>query len=128
MSYPSTYRYTKEHEWIAVEGETATVGITDYAQDQLGDVVYVELPEVGQSFGSGEVFGTIESVKAASDLYLPVSGEIIGINQRVVEHPETVNQSPHERGWLIKIRIRNPAELETTLSAEEYQAQIGETG
>ena len=124
MTYPARFRYTKEHEWIDPQGDTGVVGITHYAQDQLGDVVYVELPEVGESFHAMDTFGTIESVKTASDLYLPVSGEILEVNPEVIDHPEIVNESPHERGWLVKIRMANPAELEDLLTAEAYQAYI----
>lgn len=122
--YPDNYRYSKEHEWIALDGEIGTVGITDYAQEQLGDVVYVELPEVGESFNAMEVFGTIESVKTASDLYLPMSGEIVEVNHDVINHPEIVNESPHERGWLVKIKIKDKAELEQLMTAEEYEKYI----
>ncbi len=124
VSYPENYRYSKEHEWIAVDGDTGTVGITHYAQEQLGDVVYVELPEVGESFAAMEIFGTIESVKTASDLYIPVAGEITEVNSDVINHPEIVNQSPHEKGWMVKIKIKNPAELDQLMTAEEYQKYI----
>ncbi len=126
MKYPAHYRYTREHEWIFVEGDIGTVGITDYAQDQLGDVVYVELPEIGRTFQQMDIFGTIESVKTAADLYIPVSGEVVAINEDVIDHPEIVNASPHDRGWLIKIRLADPKELDTLLSAEEYEQYVAQ--
>lgn len=114
---PSDRKYSKEHEWAKIEGDTAVVGITDYAQDQLGDVVYVELPKVGERVEQFKTFGVIESVKTASDLYAPVSGEVVEINEAVVDEPARVNESPYETGWLIKIRPSDPSALERELDA-----------
>jgi glycine cleavage system H protein len=117
--YPSDLKYTKDHEWVRVEGEQAHVGITDYAQKQLGDVVYLELPEVGRTLKKGEVFGTIESVKAVSELYSPVSGEVAEVNGRLTEKPEAVNTDPHG-SWMIAVKIADPAEASALLDAAQY--------
>ena len=122
MNIPSDLKYTKEHEWVQVKGDIATIGITDYAQQQLGDVVYVDLPEPGATIAQFEKMGEIESVKAVSDLYTPASGEVIEVNQQVVEKPEIVNADPHGEGWLLKIRLSRPAEIDTLLSAADYDA------
>lgn len=119
--YPEDRVYTKEHEWIKVDGDRGTVGITDYAQAQLGDVVYVELPEVGAKFSANQVFGTIESVKAVSELFCPVAGEVVEINQPVVDSPEMVNKDPHEQAWLMVIKVDDASDLENLLSAADYQ-------
>jgi glycine cleavage system H protein len=119
--YPAELKYTKDHEWIRLAGAEAEVGITDYAQQQLGDVVYVELPEVGRSLAQGEVFGTIESVKAVSELFSPVSGEVLAVNADLAGKPELVNSEPHAT-WLIKLRVSEPAELGTLLDAAAYTA------
>ena len=125
---PNDRKYSKEHEWAKVDGDVAQVGITDYAQDQLGDVVYVELPQVGDRVEQFKIFGVIESVKTASDLYSPLSGEVIEVNQSVVDEPSQVNDSPYESGWLIKIRADDPAALQRELSglldAEAYAQEI----
>src|SRR6266480_2560112 len=118
--YPENYRYTKEHEWVEVKGDTGTVGITDHAQKELGDIVYVELPKVGDKFNAGQAFGNVESVKAVSELFLPVSGEVVEINEDVGSAPETVNADPYGAGWLIRIRLRDAAETADLLSSEEY--------
>ncbi len=117
--YPTDVKYTKDHEWVRVEGETARVGITDYAQKQLGDVVYLELPEAGRSFNHGDVFGTIESVKAVSELYAPVSGEVVEVNAALAQRPEAVNTDPHNT-WMIAIKVANPADLDALLDAAAY--------
>jgi glycine cleavage system H protein len=117
--YPSDLKYTKDHEWIRVEGAEAAVGITDFAQRQLGDVVFVELPEVGRKVKQGEVFGTIESVKAVSELFAPVSGEVVAVNADLGTHPETVNAKPHD-AWMIRLRPANTAELASLLDAPGY--------
>jgi glycine cleavage system H protein len=117
--YPSDLKYTKDHEWVRFEGEQAAVGITDFAQRQLGDVVWVELPEVGRQVRQGEVFGTIESVKAVSELFSPVSGEVVAINDDLGNHPESVNAKPHDT-WMIRLRPSEPAEAESLLSAGAY--------
>ena len=123
--YPSDYRYTKEHEWIKVSGGTGTIGITDYAQHELGDVVFVELPAVGTKLAAGKLFGTIESVKAVSDLYTPVSGEVTEVNGSLAESPEILNKDPYATGWLVKIKLSEPGEAAKLLTAAEYQAFIG---
>src|SRR5579872_7401243 len=107
--YPSDYRYTKDHEWIKVSGDTGTVGITDYAQHELGDVVFVELPAVGAKLNASQLFGTIESVKAVSEIYAPVYGEVVDVNKALTSAPEIVNSDPHSAGWLIKVKLANPA-------------------
>ena len=117
--YPSDLKYTKDHEWVRVSGGEARVGITDYAQKQLGDVVYLELPEPGRSFKKGEVFGTIESVKAVSELYSPVSGEVTDVNATLAQKPESVNTDPHN-AWMISIKISDPAEQGELLDASQY--------
>lgn len=124
---PDDRKYSKEHEWLRIDGDAATIGITDYAQDQLGDVVYVDLPEPGATITQFEKMGEIESVKAVSDLYTPASGEVIEANQLVVEKPELVNGDPHGSGWLLKIKLRDAAELDKLLSASDYDAFIAAT-
>ena len=119
MPYPGTYKYTKDHEWIDVDGDRAKVGVTDYAQKQLGDVVYLELPAVGTKLTQGQSFGTIESVKAVSELYAPVSGEVIEVNAALKNKPELVNSDPHG-SWLIALKLANPAETATLLDASQY--------
>ena len=122
---PNDLKYAKSHEWVRVDGETATVGITDHAQHELTDVVFVELPDVGRKVKAGEACAVVESVKTASDIYSPVSGEIIEVNQAVVADPSLVNREPYTGGWFVKIRLSNPAELEPLLGPEQYRAQIG---
>ena len=124
--YPTDYRYTKEHEWIQVDANIGTVGITDYAQHALGDVVFVELPKVGAKFSPMQSFGTVESVKAVSEIYCPVSGEVVEVNTALADSPETINKDPHGAAWLIKIKIAHPAELASLLDAAGYQAYISE--
>jgi glycine cleavage system H protein len=123
--YPTDRRYTKEHEWILVDGDTGRIGITDYAQDQLGDIVYVELPEVGRQVEQQEVMGTIESVKAVSELYAPVAGEIVEANDALEDKPEGVNQDPHGEGWYCKIKLADPAEVDALMDAAAYEELIG---
>jgi glycine cleavage system H protein len=125
MSYPTDLKYTKDHEWIRVNGDTADIGITDYAQRQLGDVVFVELPDVGKAVTAGESFGSIESVKAVSELFAPMSGEVVEVNPRLKDHPEAVNGEPHET-WIIRIRLANPVADETLLDVAAYEALIKE--
>jgi len=120
--YPSDYRYTKEHEWVQVQGDIATVGITEYAQHELGDVVYVELPKAGAKLTAGGPLGTVESVKAVSDVYAPVSGEVTEVNSALSANPEKINQDPHRAAWLVKVRLANPAELPSLLDAKAYEA------
>ncbi len=124
MSVPDNVKYTSEHEWISVESDVATVGITDHAQSELGDVVYVELPAAGTSLKAKTSFGTVESVKALSDLYSPVSGEVKLVNEALEDAPELVNEDPHGKGWMIQIRIENPAELEGLMSADAYREYL----
>jgi glycine cleavage system H protein len=121
--YPADCKYTKDHEWIKVAGDAGRVGITDYAQKQLGDVVFIELPQVGRTLQQGESFGTVESVKAVSELYSPVSGEVVAVNSAVVEHPETVNSEPHA-SWMIEIKVAKPAELDSLLGVGDYEALL----
>jgi glycine cleavage system H protein len=118
---PETLHYSKDHEWVRVEGDTAVIGITDHAQDQLGDVVYVELPKVGEEFAANESFGSVESVKAVSELFTPVSGAVIEFNEVFTDEPEKVNQDPYGEGWMIKIRMKNPGEVDSLLTAAEYE-------
>jgi glycine cleavage system H protein len=122
--YPEQYRYSKDHEWIAVEGETGRVGITDYAQKQLGDVVFLELPEVGRALAAGEQFGTVESVKAVSELYSPLAGEVVKVNTELAAKPETINKDPHGAAWMIEIRIADPTSASSLLDAAAYQALV----
>jgi len=125
MTLPENLKYTKDHEWILVEGTTGTVGITDHAQGELGDVVFVELPAPGKTVKRGESFGTIEAVKAVSDLYAPVSGQITVTNGDLSANPELVNKDPYGKGWMVKIKITNPDELKGLMDAAAYQATIG---
>jgi len=120
--YPDAYKYSREHEWISVEGDLATIGITDHAQAELGDVVYVELPSAGDSIEAGQAFGTIESVKAVSELYAPVSGEITEVHEDLVDKPEIVNEDPHEAAWMIRVKLADGNAVEGLLSAAEYQS------
>jgi glycine cleavage system H protein len=124
--YPSDYRYTKEHEWIKVSGSTGTIGITDYAQHELGDVVFVEMPAVGAKIAAGQVFGTVESVKAVSEIFAPVSGEVTEANATLTSTPESLNTDPHGAAWLIKIKLADPAEVSGLMDAAAYQAFISE--
>ena len=123
MAYPAGFKYTKDHEWIELTGDNGKVGITDYAQQQLGDVVYIELPEVGVQLKLGQSFGTIESVKAVSELYAPVSGEVLEVNTRLKEKPEVVNSEPHAT-WMIVLKLANPGEAGTLLDATQYAALV----
>jgi glycine cleavage system H protein len=124
--YPETFRYTKEHEWVLVEGDTGTIGITNHAQSELGDIVYVDLPKVGASATQGSTIGSVESVKAVSDIYSPITGEVIEVNSSLTEKPESLNEDPHGAAWLVKIRLGNPSEIENLMSAADYQSYIGE--
>jgi glycine cleavage system H protein len=126
MSYPSDYRYTKEHEWMRVEGDVATVGITDYAQHELGDVVYVELPKPGAKLNAGQSFGTVESVKAVSDIYAPVAGEVTEVNSALSETPEAINKDPHGKAWLIKLKLADSSAVGKLMNAAAYEAFIAD--
>jgi len=124
MAYPANYRYTKEHEWVDLKGELATIGITDFAQHELGDVVFVELPKPGAKIEAGKTFGTVESVKAVSDIYAPASGEVVEANGVLHNTPETINSDPHGAGWLIKVRLAKPAEVGALMDTAAYEAYI----
>ena len=124
MNFPTNVKYTKEHEWIRLEGDVAYVGITDYAQEQLGDIVFVDIPTEGETLAADEVFGTIEVVKTISDLFLPVAGEILEQNEALADQPELVNQDPYGEGWLIKMKPANAADLDNLLDAEGYKAVV----
>jgi len=124
--YPEDYLYSKDHEWILVKDNVGTIGITDYAQHELGDVVYVDLPEVGDTFEASDPFGSVESVKAVSEIFCPVGGEITEINSKLEESPELINESPHQKAWMVKVRLTNPEELKELLSAEEYEEYLQE--
>lgn len=125
MNFPDNLKYTKDHEWIRIEGETGTVGITDYAQGELGDVVFVELPAPGKTVKQHDAFGTIEAVKAVSDLYAPMSGTVTEVNADVASAPDAVNKDPYGKGWMVKVRLADPAEAAELLSADAYRALIG---
>lgn len=126
MEFPEELKYTKEHEWLLVEGETATVGITDYAQDRLGDVVYVEMPAVGDKVSKEDAFGVIESVKAVSDIYAPVTGKVLEVNDDLPDNPNMINEDPYGDGWLIKVDMADEEELKDLMTAAEYQEYIAE--
>ncbi len=119
LDFPETVRYTEDHEWAAVDGDTVRIGVSDYAQDQLGDIVYVEMPEIGDMFEKGDEFGTLESVKAVSELYLPIGGEVVAVNEALLETPELINQEPYG-SWIIEIRPSDPAEYDELMNAEDY--------
>ena len=125
MNYPDNFRFTKEHEWVSVEGDVGTMGITDHAQHELGDIVYVDLPKSGTAVSQGHAIGSVESVKAVSDIYSPVSGEVVEANETLANAPETLNSDPHGAAWLVKIRLSQPDELKNLLSAADYQTYIG---
>ena len=125
MNIPSELKYTKDHEWIKVEGDILTVGITDFAQGELGDIVYVEVETVDETFEADEVFGTVEAVKTVSDLFLPVSGEIIEFNETLEDEPEKVNSDPYGEGWMVKIKMSDKSQLDDLLDAEDYKAIVG---
>lgn len=125
MNFPDLLKYTKDHEWISIDGDIGTIGITDYAQGELGDVVFVELPAVGKSVKQHDAFGTIEAVKAVSDLYAPVSGTVTAVNTQLEKEPELVNKDPYQAGWMIKLKVANANELGTLLSAAAYRELVG---
>ena len=125
MNIPADLKYTKDHEWVKVEGDVATVGITDFAQSELGDIVYVEVETVDETLDQEEVFGTVEAVKTVSDLFMPISGEVIEFNETLEEEPELVNSDPYEKGWMIKIKVTDEAQLESLLTADAYKELIG---
>jgi glycine cleavage system H protein len=125
IMYPDNLKYSKEHEWVRVDGDTATMGITDHAQQELGDIVYVDLPKPGAKVEQGKALGSVESVKAVSDIYAAVSGEVLEINAALAEAPETLNQDPHGDGWLVKIRLGDAAEVAGLMSAADYESYVG---
>ena len=124
MNIPENLKYTKDHEWISIKGDVATVGITDFAQGELGDIVYVEIEKTGENFSKEEVFGTVEAVKTVSDLFMPLTGEIIGINEELNEKPELVNEDPYGQGWMIKIKV-NSSDISDLLNSEQYKKLVG---
>jgi glycine cleavage system H protein len=126
MTYPTQYRYTKDHEWISAKDDLATIGISDYAQHELGDVVFAELPAAGTKIVAGKTFGSVESVKAVSEIYAPADGEVVETNGELQSRPETINSDPHGSGWLIKVKLANPEELNSLMDAAAYEAYIAE--
>ncbi len=126
MTFPEDLKFSKEHEWVRVSGNIATIGVSDYAQDQLGEIVFVELPDEGEEFSQSDAFGVIESVKSVNDIYAPVSGKIVEINDPTVDSPEIINDDPYSEGWLVKIEMADPKELKELMTAKEYEAYIKE--
>ncbi|MDF0155245.1 glycine cleavage system protein GcvH [Staphylococcus pseudintermedius] len=126
MAVPSGLKYSKEHEWVKVEGNSAIIGITDFAQSELGDIVFVELPEVEDELTEGETFGSVESVKTVSELYSPVSGKVVAVNENLEDAPEAVNESPYEEAWMVKVELKDESELDALLDAAGYEKMIGE--
>lgn len=124
MNIPADLKYTSDHEWIKVEGDVATIGITDFAQSELGDIVYVEIETEGDTLSKGEVFGTVEAVKTVSDLFMPLNGEVIEVNPNIESAPESVNETPYEDGWMIKVKLSDLSDLDALLSAEAYEAEL----
>jgi glycine cleavage system H protein len=125
MNFPENVKYTVDHEWIRVEGQFGWIGITDYAQSELGDIVYIEIPAVGTKLEKGKSFGTIEAVKAVSDLFAPVTGDLVEMNSEMKDHPEVVNKDPYSEGWMIKIKIADPSQLDTLLDVQAYKTLVG---
>lgn len=125
MNFPDNLRYTKDHEWVRVEGDTAVIGITEFAQKELGDIVYIEVGTVGEELDSEETFGTIEAVKTVSDLFMPVSGEILEFNENLEASPDTVNKDPYQEGWIIKVKMNDASEVDSLLSVEQYKDLVG---
>ncbi len=123
--YPDNFRYTKEHEWVLVEGDNGTVGVTFHAQHELGDIVYVDLPKVGAKTEKGVAFGSVESVKAVSEVFAPVSGEVVAVNEDLANAPEKLNEDPHGAGWLVKLKLANPGETKDLMTATDYQSYVG---
>lgn len=126
MNAPDNLKYTKEHEWVLIQGKKATVGVTDYAQEQLGDIVYVELPEVEQEFSKDDTYGVLESVKAVSDCFMPLSGKVLERNEVLIESPEVVNEDCYGEGWMIKVQLSNPSEMESLLDHDQYEEFVKE--
>jgi len=126
MNFPSELKYTKDHEWVKVEGDVATIGVTDFAQGELGDIVYVEIETVGDNLNKEEVFGSVEAVKTVSDLFMPVSGEVLEVNSALDSSPEVVNSDPYGEGWMVKVKMSNSSELDELMSVDQYKAHIGQ--
>ncbi len=126
MNFPDNLKYTKDHEWIRIEGSNAYVGVTDFAQGELGDIVFIDINTVGQEIKHGDLFGTVEAVKTVSDLFMPVSGKVLEVNPKLESNPEAVNKDPYGDGWMIKIAMSNPSEADTLLSPEDYKKEIGQ--
>jgi glycine cleavage system H protein len=125
VSYPDNFRYTKEHEWVLADGANGTIGITDHAQHEMGDIVYVDLPKVGVALQKGHTLGSVESVKAVSDIYAPVSGEVLAVNELLGQHPEKLNEDPHGVAWLVKLKLAEPAEINELMTGADYQKYVG---
>jgi len=125
MSNPANLKYTKDHEWIRLEGNTAYIGITDYAQSELGEIIFVEVETIGETLNEGEVFGTVEAVKTVSEMFMPVGGEVVEVNEELTDKPELVNEDPYGKGWIIKVAVSDASQVEELLSAEEYEKLIG---
>ncbi|MEX2595956.1 MAG: glycine cleavage system protein GcvH [Salibacteraceae bacterium] len=125
MNIPAELKYTKDHEWIKIDGDIATIGVTDYAQSELGDIVYLEIETEGETLDREDVFGTVEAVKTVSDLFMPVSGEVIEVNSQLADTPEMINNDPYTEGWMIKVKISDPDQLNELLSAEAYKGEVG---
>ena len=125
MNIPANLKYTKEHEWISLEGDVATIGITDFAQKELGDIVYVEVETLDQTLEQDEIFGTVEAVKTVSDLFLPLAGEVVEFNEELEKNPETVNSDPYGKGWMIKVKVSNPSDFDNLLSSDAYKELVG---
>ncbi len=126
MNFPDNLKYTKDHEWLRVEGDTAVIGITEFAQKELGDIVYIEVDTVGEELDIEETFGTIEAVKTVSDMFMPISGEILEFNEQLESAPDTVNKDPYQEGWIVKVKMSDPSEVDAMLSVEEYKELVGE--
>ncbi|HAW19787.1 MAG TPA: glycine cleavage system protein GcvH [Flavobacteriales bacterium] len=125
MNIPADLKYTKDHEWVKIDGDEATIGVTDYAQGELGDVVYVEIETEGESLDQEEVFGTVEAVKTVSDLFMPLSGEVIAVNEKLADEPDTVNKDPYGEGWMVKIKMSDASQVDSLLSADDYKGEVG---
>ena len=125
MTFPDTIIYTKDHEWLQIAGDIGVIGITDFAQSELGDIVFIEMPAKGKQISRGEIFGTVEAVKTVSDLYSPISGEVTEVNTELADSPQIINNDPYDRGWIIKMKIKDPAELSGLLDVKKYRAMIG---
>lgn len=125
MSNPANLKYTKDHEWLRIEGEVAYIGITDYAQSELGEIIYVEVETVGETLQEGEVFGTVEAVKTVSEMFLPVDGEVVELNEELTDKPELINEDPYGKGWIVKIAVTNLSQVDSLLSAQEYEKLLG---